>query len=117
MKKSEEIKKLKHELGRYQKKVGDQSKEIVRLTKGWKEADAAIAAAHHAMNLIIARVCKTFGTEVLDEDNGNAHIGYRMVMEMPSEELLSKYTIKTERKEEGTVMIGLVVKEVEENGE
>lgn len=111
MRKSEEIKQLKHELGRYQKKVGDQSKEITRLTKGWKKADAALAAAHHAMNLIVARVCQTFGTEVLDEDNGNEHIGYRMVMEMPREELLSKYAIKTEAKEDGTVMIGLVLKE------
>lgn len=116
MKKSEEIKQLKHELGRYQKKVGDQSKDIARLTKGWKEADAAIAAAHHSVNLIMARVCQTFGTEILDEDNGNAHIGYRMTMEMPSEELLAKYEIKTEPKENGMVMLGLVLKG-EANGE
>lgn len=116
MKKRDEIKLLKHELGRYQKKVGDQSKEIIRLTKGLKSADEAIAAAHHAMNLIMARVCHTFGTEVKDEDNDNAHIGYRMSMEMPSEELLAKYEIKTEPKENGMVMIGLVLKE-EQHGE
>jgi hypothetical protein len=116
MKKRDEIKLLKHELGRYQKKVGDQSKEIASLTKRWKEALSAMDGAHHAVNLIMARVCQTFGTEVQDEDNGNAHIGYRMSMEMPSEELLAKYKIKTEPKENGMVMIGLVLKE-EQHGE
>lgn len=116
MKKSEEIKHLKHELGRYQKKVGDQSKKLIALRQQVKIYEAGAAQTHHAMNLIIARVCQTFGTEVLDEDNGNEHIGYRMVMEMPSEELLSKYAIKTEAKEDGTVMIGLVLKE-EHHGE
>lgn len=116
MKKRDEIKLLKHELGRYQKKVEDQSKEIARLTKWRKKADVAIAAAHHSVNLIMARVCQTFGTEILDEDNGNAHIGYRMTMEMPSEELLAKYEIKTEPKENGMVMLCLVLKG-EANGE
>lgn len=116
MKKRDEIKLLKHELGRYQKKVGDQSKEIASLTKRWKEAASAMDGAHHAVNLIMARVCQTFGTEVQDEDNDNAHIGYRVEMAIPDEELLAKYDMKTEVKDGGMVMIGLVLKE-EQHGE
>lgn len=111
MKKSEEIKKLKHELGRYQKKVGDQSRELIALRKQVTVYEVGAEQTHHAVNLIMARVCQTFGEEVLDEDNGNAHIGYRMVMEKPSEELLEGYDIRTEQKEDGTITVGLVRKE------
>lgn len=111
MKKREEIEQLKHELGRYMKKVGDQSKEINMLKKQIAIFEKGAEQTHQVMNLIMARVCQTFGTEVLDEDNDNAHIGYRIVMDKPSEELLAKYAIKTEPKEDGKVMVGLVLKE------
>lgn len=112
MKKSEEIKRLKHELGRAQKKVGDQSKEIIELKKNAKFDRELINGISRASDIVFAQMCMSFGLDVKDDD-GN-HIGYRLEMPKPTDEPLEKYTMRTELKDDGVFTIGLVLKEEQE---
>lgn len=118
MRNRDRIKQLEHELGRYQKKVGDQGKEINALKKQVAVFEIGAGQTHHAVNMVMARVCQTFGAEVLDEDNENAHIGYRVSFQKPSEDLLKQYTVRTNMSEDGeSFVIGLELKWEEDHEE
>lgn len=109
MTKREEIKALKHELGRYQKKVGDQSKQIVTLTREKKEAERNFLAVNHANNLVLIELAEKFGVKVMDYE-GSACIGYRLQFDVPSVELDRKYDMRVEKKD-GMFTVGIVLKE------
>ena len=55
MKKADEIKQLKHELGRYQKKVGDQQKEINALKKEIEAKDMAMSMSEAVVAMMLNR--------------------------------------------------------------
>lgn len=103
MKKSEEIKKLKHELGRCRKKVGDQAKEIAVLTKENRRLEAVNGAISRATDMILAQMCLTFGKDEEDADGAK----YCVTMPVPREELLEKYHVDADRNEEGGYTVRL----------
>ena len=103
MKKRDEIKLLKHELGRYQKKVGDQSKEISALTKEARRLEVVNGAISRATDMILAQMCLTFGKEEEDADGAKYHVS----MPVPREELLGKYHVDADRNEDGEYTVRL----------
>lgn len=109
MTKREEIKALKHELGRYQKKVGDQAKQIVTITREKNDAERNFLAVNHANNLVLIELAEKYGVKVTDDDSGDC-IGYRLQFPVPSVDLDRKYDMRVEKKD-GMFTVGIVLKE------
>jgi hypothetical protein len=93
----------------YQKKVGDQSKQIATLTREKKDAERNFLAVNHANNLVLIELAEKYGVKVTD-DEGIACIGYRLQFPVPSVELDRKYDMRVEKKD-GVFTVGIVLKE------
>ena len=68
MRNADKIKQLEKELGRYQKKVADQQKELREWKKKWEDLHESSKALSVAMDMNMAYLCEKYGEKKLDED-------------------------------------------------
>lgn len=100
MRNRDRIKELEHELGRYQKKVGDQQKEISKLNSVVANDKTVHDARGKAFELFMKQVAIEFGEVVKDEDDGDKIIGYRLEMPVPVASETDKFNFRDMRDEE-----------------
>lgn len=62
----DKVKRLEHELGRYQKKVG----ELMKLNAQLSQRAAGVAEISIATDALLAQVAIIYGEDVIDEDTG-----------------------------------------------
>ena len=105
----DKIKRLEHEIGRYRKKVADQSKVETRMRAMLEDAGAGAVQTHKAVDAILAQTAVTYGERVLDEETG-AEIGRRLTIPLfDVDDVLGKYEVRTRRDEtDGTYVVGVV---------
>lgn len=77
MRNVDEIKRLKHEIGRYRKKIGDQQKENKDLKEQLEAFQAGMRELNMATDMILARTAMDHGEEVRD-DQTDALLGWRL---------------------------------------
>ena len=77
MRNVDEIKRLKHEIGRYRKKVADQQKENRELREQLEAFQAGMRELNMASDMILARTAMDYGEEVHDDQSGEI-IGRRL---------------------------------------
>lgn len=71
----DKIKKLKHELGRYEKRCGD----LMKLNAQLSQRAAGVAEISIATDALLAQVAIVYGEDVIDEDTGLT-IGMRLTL-------------------------------------
>ena len=71
----DKVKRLEHELGRYQKKVG----ELMKLNAQLSQRAAGVAEISIATDALLAQVAIIYGEDVIDEDTGLT-IGMRLML-------------------------------------
>lgn len=71
----DKIKKLKHEIGRYEKRCGD----LMKLNAQLSQRAAGVAEISIATDALLAQVAIIYGEDVIDEDTGLT-IGMRLTL-------------------------------------
>lgn len=102
----DKIKRLERELGRWQKKVADQQKEMERLRKVEAVAQAAISDFSRQMDGALGAAAMRYGEQALDPDTG-ALLGWRMPLPAFSLEE-QRYEVRTLRTEGGGYLVIVV---------
>lgn len=112
MRNIDEIKRLKKELGRYQKKVADQAKENEKLRQSLKLAYDGNAQTQRAVDALMAQAAITCGKEVTDEESGEK-LGYSLSLPLfQVGHILSRYEVHARRdKEKDLYVVGVVPRE------
>lgn len=97
MRNADKIKALEKELGRYRKKVADQSREIKELERRHENAVEANMEMHKAVDAILARLAVKYGRKVKDEETGEV-IGFRVTVPVFSvDDTLRQYEVRTRK--------------------
>lgn len=111
----DKIKRLEHELGRYQKKVADQAKENEAMRSRLLQAYAGNSEAQKAMDAILAQTALTYG-EAVTEDGTGKELGHRLRLPMfRVADIITGYEIHARRDEETMeYIIGVVPRETVE---
>ncbi len=109
MKKKAEIKKLQYELGRYQKKVGDQALMISNMREKVRGAEQV----QIAVDAILAAVAEKYGEDARDPDDPDKILGKRLVLpNYNALELVARYEVRARRDETTQeYIIGVVEKQ------
>ena len=112
MRNVDKIKQLQHELGRYEKKVADQAKEIARLQEKDRDAGAGLTGLSRSMDATLACVALKYGEVVKDEETSEV-LGYRLELgKFDIEQTLAQYTVHTGWNEDKTgYTVGVMAKE------
>lgn len=96
----DKIKRLEHELGRYQKKVADQAKENEAMRSRLLQAYAGNSEAQKAMDAILAQTALTYG-EAVTEDGTGKELGHWLRLPMfRVADIITGYEIHARRDEE-----------------
>ena len=74
----DKIKRLEHELGRYQKKVADQAKENAALREKLTQADLGNRETQDLVDAILTAVVLEHGTAAEDPDEPGKALGWRL---------------------------------------
>ena len=100
----DKVKKLEHELGRYQKKVGD----LMKLNAQLSRRAEGVAEISMATDALLAQVALTYGEDVIDEDTG-LPIGMRLTLpKFDVRETYRQYEVHARRDGESYVIgVGL----------
>lgn len=61
---ADKVRRLEHELGRYEKKIADQGKELARVTAERDAGRAGLVEISRAVDALCIDVCLKFGAEV-----------------------------------------------------
>ena len=94
------IKQLEHELGRYQKKVGDQAKEAAKLRDELKTATEAAGQMAMSFDAALIQSALSCGEKIHDEESGD-FIGWRLeIPKIKPRELKEKYKVSAWADEE-----------------
>lgn len=109
----DKIKRLQHELGRYQKKVADQAKELAKLKEGLHHVYLGEREVQRGVDAILAQTALTYGKAAMDEDNEGTYLGHRLTLPAFSVgDILSKYEVRARKDEEtGAYIVGVVPRE------
>lgn len=112
----DKIKRLKHELGRYQKKVKDQTVEIERLRKLLYQADAGNRETQTLMDAILTAVALEHGERATDPDAPEKELGWRLTIPKFSvRDLRQRYELHARKDEEkGVYVLGVMERRTEE---
>ena len=104
---------FKKELGRYQKKVADQDKEIKMLRGALEAANGGNRQTQTAVDAILTAVTIRYGTVARDPDDETIELGWRLSVPMFSiAEMRRKYEIHARRDEEaGLYVMGVAIRE------
>lgn len=79
---NQQIGNAEYELGRYRKKVKDQTDEIRRLKKEVEDAIEGVKEIRKSVDALISSVAKEYGEKVADDATGET-IGYRIKVRYP----------------------------------
>lgn len=106
----DDIKRLEHELGRYQKKVKDQTEEIERLRKLLYQADAGNRETQTLMDAILTAVALEHGERATDPDAPEKELGWRLTIPKFSvRELRQRYELHARKDgEKGVYVLGVM---------
>ncbi|MBD5161436.1 MAG: hypothetical protein HDT14_05365 [Oscillibacter sp.] len=109
MRSVDKIKALEKELGRYRKKVVDQSKVIKDLEEKAGNAIEANMEIHRAVDAILAQVAIKYGERARDDETGE-EIGCRVVVPAFSvDDTLRQYEVRTRKDEAaGEYIVGVM---------
>lgn len=100
----DKVKRLEHELGRYQKKVG----ELMKLNAQFSKRASGVAEISIATDALLAQVAIAYGEDAVDPDTG-AVIGKRlMLLKFDARETYRKYEVHARRDGENYIIgVGL----------
>ena len=112
MRNIDRVKTMEKELGRYRKKVADQSKEIQGLRKELEEMIAGNRETQMLVNALLGQLALRYGEAVQDPDSGET-IGTRLRLSMfDVKETLDRYEVHARRDEkEQEYVIGVAPRE------
>lgn len=98
----DKVKRLEHELGRYQKKVG----ELMKLNAQLSQRTAGVAEISIATDALLAQVAIIYGEDVIDEDTGLT-IGMRLMLpKFDVRKVYRQYEVHA-RRDGGNYIIGV----------
>lgn len=98
----DKVKNLEHELGRYQKKVG----ELMKLNAQLSRRAEGVTEISMATDALLAQVALTYGEDVIDEDTG-LPIGMRLTLpKFDVRETYRQYEVHA-RRDDGSYIIGV----------
>lgn len=105
----DKLKRLKHELGRYQKKVADQSEEIKRLRKLLDQAEAGNQETQSLVDAVLTAAVLAYGEAAADPDAPEKVLGWRLSLPVFSvREMREKYELHARRdKEKNLYVLGV----------
>ena len=112
MRNVDEIKRLKHEIGRYRKKVADDAKEMRKLREQLEDFQRSSEQVHRTVNAILIRMAMEYGVLATDDKTGEK-LGWRLEMQKPDVEMCSQYEVRTRVNEQGGYTVGVLPREVE----
>ena len=100
----DKVKRIEHELGRYQKKVG----ELMKLNAQLSKRAAGVSEISIATDALLAQVAIAYGEDAVDPDTG-AVIGKRLVLpKFDARETYRKYEVHARRDDENYIIgVGL----------
>lgn len=106
----DKIKRLEHELGRYQKKVTDQARENDELRRMLHQANAGNQETQALVDAVLTAVVLEHGERAMDPDAPEAALGWRLSVPFFSvKEMREKYEIHARRdKETGAYVLGVM---------
>ena len=108
MRNVDRIKRLETELGRYQKKVGDQQAELQELRKKLEGHETGAAQVNTLVDAVLAAVAVKYGTAVQDE--GEA-LGYRLELDdFAVDRLLDAWEVHAQKRD-GVYVVGVMPRE------
>lgn len=112
----DKLKRLKHELGRYQKKVADQSEEIGRLRKLLDQAEAGNRETQSLVDALLTAVVLEHGEQATDPDAPEKLLGWRLsVPVFSAAELRERYEVHARRSpEDERYVLGVVERQAQE---
>lgn len=118
MRNSDEIKRLKYELGRYRKKVGDDAAVIADLRRSLEAARRTVIGTHMGANAMQAALALRYGVDADDPDRPGVVLGKRLVLPAYGvEDMLKQYEVHARKGEDGAYVIGVVSREEASKGE
>lgn len=106
----DEIERLKHELGRYQKKVTDQARELDCLRKQLRQAEAGSWEVQLLMDAVLTAAALRHGERATDPDAPERTLGWRLeIPRFSARELREKYELRVlEDAEKRSYILGVV---------
>lgn len=112
----DKIKRLEHELGRYQKKVADQARELGALRAELDKANAGNKETQAAVDAVLTAVVLGHGVQVEDPDQPGKVLGWRLVVPHFSvSEMQEKYEIHARRGEEAdSYVLGVIPRQTDD---
>lgn len=112
----DKIKRLEHELGRYQKKVTDQAKEINGLRKMLCQANAGNQETQTLVDAVLTAAVLAYGEAAADPDAPEKVLGWRLSLPHFSvREMREKYELHARKDEEKDLYIlGVAERRTEE---
>lgn len=112
----DKIKRLEHELGRYQKKVTDQAKEIDELRKMLHQANAGMLETQTLVDAVLTAVVLEHGEQATDPDAPEKVLGWRLPLSRFSVRgLREKYELHARKDEEkGLYILGVAERQTED---
>lgn len=109
----DKIKQLEHEIGRRDKKISDQAKELEKLNRQLEQARAGSMEVQAVVDATLTAVVLARGVDAEDPDKPGTVLGKRM--EIPAfnvKEMREKYEIHARRDEKGGLyVLGVVPRE------
>lgn len=106
----DKIKRLEKELGRWQKKVRDQRKELERLRQAEEDARQAVLGTGRLLDGILTALALHLGERAEDPDTGEA-LGWRLTVPgFDLAETEEKYEVRARRDSGGGYVVGVLEK-------
>lgn len=106
----DKIKRLEKELGRWQKKVRDQRKELERLRQAEEDARQAVLGTGRLLDGILTALALHLGERAEDPDTGEA-LGWRLTVPgFDLAETEQQYEVRARRDSGGGYVVGVLEK-------
>lgn len=106
MRNVDKIKALEKDLGRYQKKVADQAKELRRLKEALEAADIGNQQTQATVDAVLTAVTLHHGEIAYDPDDQTRELGWRLSVPLFSvQDVRSRYEIHARRDEDAGVYV------------
>ena len=108
----DKIKRLEHELGRWQKKVADQARETEKLRRQVADAEAGSAQIQSMVDAILTAVALQYGVHVTEDEEPGKELGWRLSLPLVDvAELRRRSEIHARKNGSGGVTVGVMERE------
>lgn len=112
---TDKIKRLEHELGRFQKKVTDQALEMKLLREELETALAGNREAQILVDALLAALALQYGERAADPDQPESFLGWRLsVKAFNAAELHARYEVHARRSLTGDYVVGVMERQKKE---